>query len=253
MGERERNVHPDAHAAHGRRRARARCRDRERVRSAGRHGRALAVVRGSPAAAVVERARRAGRVRAFRPGVSRRVPVSRRGSGADAAAARGVAAARASQAELAAARDRERRGVRRTVAQARRATRVRDPPFARRRTAMNRAFLYCLLLPALHGAFDDAPAPKPVADWLSEAKKHAPALNELVGAKSDGPAARIVIVGRAFSGTVELAQFEGSVASNAKATDVIALDVGPRQGEQIDHWLRTGSGKLDEIVGSAAA
>ena len=118
---------------------------------------------------------------------------------------------------------------------------------------MIRAFLCCALLTALCGAFEDAPAPKPVADWLSEAKKRAPALTELVGAKSDSPAARIVIVGRAFSGTVELAQFEGSVASNAKATDVIALDIGPRQGEQIDHWLRTGSGKIDEIVGSAGA
>src|SRR6185436_17600157 len=168
----------------------------------------LPVVRGSQAAAVVERARRAGRVRAFRPGVSRRVSVSRRGSGANAAAARGVAAARASQAELAAARDRKRRGVRRSVAESRRATRVRDPPFARGRAAMIRAFLCCALLPALCGVFEDAPAPKPVADWLSAAKKQAPTLVELVGAKSDGLAARIVIVGRAFSGTVELAQFE---------------------------------------------
>jgi hypothetical protein len=120
---------------------------------------------------------------------------------------------------------------------------------------MNRALGFIALLPALlaYAAFEDAPAPKPVVDWLSEAKKHAPAVNELVAARSDGPAARIVIVGRAFSGVVELAQLEGSVAANAKAGDVIALDIGPRQGEQIDHWLRTGTGQIDEILASAAA
>jgi hypothetical protein len=102
-------------------------------------------------------------------------------------------------------------------------------------------------------AVEDAPAPKPVVDWLREARKHAPSVNDLVATTINGSSARVVIAGRASSGTAELAQFEGSIVSLAKASDVIALDIGPREGEEIDQWLRTGKGELDKILASADA
>lgn len=100
-------------------------------------------------------------------------------------------------------------------------------------------------------AFEDVP--KPVVDWLAEAKKRAPSVNDLLATKGEQAEARIVIVGRAFSGVAELAQFEGSIASLAKASDVIALDVGPREGEALDHWLRTGTGKIEEVLDASGA
>jgi erythromycin esterase-like protein len=107
------------------------------------------------------------------------------------------------------------------------------------------ALLACALL-------EDSPAPKAVVDWLGAAQKHAPAVSEIVAPK-DGAAPRIVIAGRAAYGTVELAQFEGRLAALAKAGDVIALDTGLSEGEALDHWLRTGTGKLAEILDTSGA
>lgn len=85
-------------------------------------------------------------------------------------------------------------------------------------------------------------APKPVTDWLAEAKKRAPSVSELIAD------ARIVIVGRAFDGVAELAAFEGSIATLATERDVIAIDIGYREGAELDHLLRTVERPIADVL-----
>ncbi|MDZ4773505.1 MAG: erythromycin esterase family protein [Planctomycetota bacterium] len=99
--------------------------------------------------------------------------------------------------------------------------------------------------------FEDTP--KPVVDWFAEAKKHAVSPQEIVARPVGEASARVVMVGRAFAGTAELARFEGTIAACATANDVLALDCGYREGEELERWVRTGVGDVDKLLADCHA
>lgn len=108
--------------------------------------------------------------------------------------------------------------------------------------------IHALLLLSALVAFEDSSTPAKVVEWLAEAKKHAAILAEIVAAKPGESSARVVMVGRAFNGTADLSRFEGSIAACASADDAIAIDIGFREGEELDRWLRSGVGDIDKLL-----
>ncbi|MBL8856984.1 MAG: erythromycin esterase family protein [Planctomycetes bacterium] len=87
-----------------------------------------------------------------------------------------------------------------------------------------------------------------VVAWLKAARENAPSIAEFVAPKDDSKAARVVVVGRAYSGTNELAAFERRVVEALPRLDVVALDIGWSEGDALDQWVRTGEGDLASII-----
>lgn len=89
--------------------------------------------------------------------------------------------------------------------------------------------------------------PSEVETWLLDRARSSLAPSRIISQDEGARVPRVVIVGRAFAGTSELAQFEGSIVALARPVDVLALDVGSKEGHDLDGWLQAGKGGLDAL------
>jgi erythromycin esterase-like protein len=90
-------------------------------------------------------------------------------------------------------------------------------------------------------------APDEVVAWLKERRAAS------TGIPRDVFDARVVAIGRALSGTNEIARFESSVwklAAQMPGFEVLAVDVGRAEGFAADAYIQTGQGKASEIAAS---
>ena len=94
----------------------------------------------------------------------------------------------------------------------------------------------------------DPKAEAHVVEWLKAAREQAPSVEALVAPKETSKAPRVVIVGRAYLGTNELANFERNVVEALPTLDVLALDIGWSAGEALTQWVSTGTGDLDLLL-----